>query len=85
MEGLTVLMQRTVYLGNYHGFKVCDNLQFHMLQFVDDLQLLLVMIDETIYDQYKWFYLVLNLSLILKLTSLRASYMVLILMIDVLF
>ncbi|CAJ2656345.1 unnamed protein product [Trifolium pratense] len=35
-EGLTRLMQKAVDNGNYHGFKVHDDLQFHTLQFADD-------------------------------------------------
>ncbi|MCI72600.1 LINE-1 reverse transcriptase like, partial [Trifolium medium] len=31
-EGLTRLMQKAIDNGNYHGFKVRDDLQFHTLQ-----------------------------------------------------
>ncbi|PNX97198.1 cysteine-rich receptor-like protein kinase, partial [Trifolium pratense] len=39
-EGLTGLVKKAVDIGNFHGFKINDNLQFQILQFADDTMLI---------------------------------------------
>ncbi|XP_045831576.1 uncharacterized protein LOC123922965 [Trifolium pratense] len=44
-EGLEDLIQPAIDLSNYDGFKVSDDLQFHMLQFADDTIIVIVIDD----------------------------------------